>query len=188
LEAVYVVAMTTGMRQGEILGMTWKNVDLVAGTLRVQYQLAREEGVYKLSEPKSEAGGRMVPLPSITVAALKAHRDRQQETAQQPGAIRNLEWHDLVFRTANGTPLNGGWVYNKFKAATKAAGLPHIKFHEQRHSAISVLGDAGVDVAVVSKMVGHSSVTLTYNTYRHVFDKAKRDAANAMDAALTVAR
>jgi integrase len=187
LEAVYVVALTTGMRQGEILGLRWRNVDLQAGTLHVDYGLQRVGKVYTLVEPKSETSRREVPLSAITVAALRAHKAKQQETAQQPGAIRNLEWYDLVFRTAKGTPLNGSWVYNRFKAAAKAAGLPIIRFHDQRHSFVSLMGEADVDVAVVSRMVGHSSVTLTLNTYRHVFEKAKREAANAMDAALSEA-
>ena len=111
--------------------------------------------------------------------ALRAHKTRQAEST-----VVNLDWHDLVFRTATGQPLNGTWLHHRFQAATKAAGLPVIRFHDLRHSCVSVLGAAGVDVATVSKMVGHSSVTLTLNTYRHVFDKAARELATAMDAAL----
>ncbi|MGA7911391.1 MAG: site-specific integrase [Candidatus Dormiibacterota bacterium] len=187
LEAVYVLALTTGMRQGEILGLRWRSVDLEAGTLRVDYALQRVAKVYKLVEPKSENSRRVVPLSAITLAALRAHKAKQQETAQQPGTIRNLEWHDLVFRTTTGQPLSGSWVYNRFKAAAKAADLPAIRFHDARHSVVSILGEAGVDVATVSKLVGHSNVSLTMNTYRHVFEKAKREAANAMDAALSEA-
>lgn len=184
LEAVYVVALTTGMRQGEILGLRWRSVDLDGGTLRVDYALQCVGKVYKLVEPKSKQSRRVVPLSAITLAALKTHKENQQETANKLGAIRNLEWHDLVFRTPSGKPLNGTWINHRFQAASKAAGLPKLRFHDARHSVVSILGDAGVDAAVVSKMVGHSSVTLTLNTYRHVFEKAKREAANAMDAVM----
>jgi integrase len=166
--------------------LRWRSVDLEAGTLRVDYALQRVGKAYKLVEPKSETSRRVVPLSAMTLAALRAHKEKQQETAQRPGAIRNLEWHDLVFRTATGKPLNGTWINHKFQAATQAAGLPRLRFHDSRHSVVSILGGAGVDVAVVSKLVGHSSVTLTLNTYRHVFEKAKREAANAIDAALSV--
>jgi integrase len=185
LEAIYVLALTVGMRQGEILGLRWRNVDLAGGTLSVDKALQRVGKEYRLVEPKSSTSVRLVQLPAMTAEALKAHREKQADSAQRPGTVRNLEWHDLVFRTATGRPLNGSWVHHRFQAATKAAGLPKLRFHDLRHSCVSLLGEAQVDVAVVSKMVGHSSVTLTLNTYRHVFEKAKREAANAMDAVMS---
>ena len=135
-------------------------------------------------EPKSETSRRLIHLPQITVEALKAHRQRQQETAQRAGAIRNLEWRDLVFRTATGRPLNGTWINHRFHAATKAAGLPWLRFHDLRHSCASLLGSLGVPARVVMELLGHSSIRLTMDTYSHVFGKAQREAASAMDAAL----
>jgi integrase len=188
LEAVYVVALTTGMRQGEILGLRWRSVDLEAGTMRVDYALQRVGKVYQLVEPKTKKSRRLIHLTALAVNALKAHKDTQQEAAQQPGAIRNLEWHDLVFRTATGKPLNGTWVNHRFQASARAAGLPPIRFHNLRHSCAALLIALKVDVVVVSKLLGHSTVTQTLNTYSHAFAKAERDAANAMDTALNAAR
>ncbi len=168
LETVYVLALTLGMRQGEILGLRWRNVDLAAGTLRVDKALQRVGKEYRLLEPKSATSVRTV----------------QQESAQRSGAIRSLEWHDLVFRAIDGRPLNGTWVHHRFQAATKTAGLPKLRFHDLRHSCASVLGALGVPARVVMELLGHSSINLTMNTYSHVFEKAQREAATAMDAAL----
>ena len=95
-------------------------------------------------------------------------------------------WQDsgLVFTKTRGTPLDPRNVLRHFAHVLDAAGIAHVRFHDLRHSCVSLLGAAEVDVAVVSKMVGHSSVTLTLNTYRHIFEKAQRSAASAMDAAL----
>jgi integrase len=92
-----------------------------------------------------------------------------------------------VFRTATGWPLNGTWVHHKFQAATKAANLPTIRFHDLRHSAASLLIAQGVPALVVAAVLGHSSVNLTLNTYAHVYAPAMREAANAMDLALGAA-
>jgi len=184
LETVYVLALTLGMRQGEILGLRWRNVDLAAGTLRVDKALQRVGKEYRLLEPKSATSVRTVHLPEIAREALETQKARQQESAQRSGAIRSLEWHDLVFRAIDGRPLNGTWVHHRFQAATKTAGLPKLRFHDLRHSCASVLGALGVPARVVMELLGHSSINLTMNTYSHVFEKAQREAATAMGAAL----
>jgi integrase len=184
LAAVYTVSLTTGMRQGEVLGLMWRNVDLEAGTLRIDKAVQRVGKEYRVVEPKSETSRRLIHLPQMTVEALRAHKERQQDTARREGAIRSLEWRDLVFRTDTGRPLNGTWVNHRFQAATKAAGLPKLRYHDLRHSCASLLGALGVPPRVVMELLGHSSINLTLNTYSHVFATAQREAAVAMDAAL----
>jgi integrase len=115
---------------------------------------------------------------------MKAHKGKHAKAELAAKHWEN-EWK-LVFTTAHGWPLEPSFVTHKFQEACAAAGLPVIRFHDLRHSFVSLLGDHGVDVAVVSKMIGHSSVTLTLNTYRHVFEKAQREAANAIDRVLAV--
>jgi integrase len=167
------------MRQGEILGLTWKNIDLATRQLRVEHSVQRVGKDYKLLPPKTEKSRRTVQVTRRVVDALTAHGERQQAAP-----VVNLAWADLVFRASDGGPLNGSWVHHRFQASAKDAGLPVIRFHDLRHSCVSVLGEEGVDVAVVSKMIGHSTVTLTLNTYRHVFEKTERAAADALEAAL----
>ncbi len=183
MEALFKVALATGMRKGELLGLRWQDVDLDMGTLRVVKTLQRKGGgKYELGEPKTKLSGRTVPLSGMAVETLRAYK-AQQAKAELAAKHWDNEWK-LVFTTGRGWPLEPSFVTQKFQQACAAAGLPAIRFHDLRHSFVSLLGDHGVDVAVVSKMIGHSSVTLTLNTYRHVFDKAQREAANAIDRVL----
>lgn len=184
-EALFTLALSTGMRKGEVLGLRWSDVDLDNGTLHVTKTLQRINQQYRLVDPKTELSGRVVPLPPIAVEALKAQRAKQSalELKAKPGHWMNTL--SLVFTTAYGAPQDGSVVTHEFQDVCDKAGLPVIRFHDLRHSFVSLVGGTGVDVAVVSKMIGHSTITLTLNTYRHVFDKAQREAANAIDRVLS---
>jgi integrase len=139
----------------------------------------------RLLSPAAQLTG-IVTLSPVTVEVLQAHKGRQAkaELAAKPGQWFNTL--NLVFTTAHGEPLEPSFVTQKFQQECTKAGLPVIRFHDLRHSFVSLLGEHGVDVAVASKMIGHSTVTLTLNTYRHVFEKVQREAANAIDRVLAV--
>jgi integrase len=184
LEALYLVALGVGLRQGEILGLRWSDVDLDAGTLTVRHALARIEGELALVEPKSATSRRVVPLPACVREALIAHRVRQAQESlplrPDPGDI----FAELVFTTTLGTPLDGISVTRRFQRIVVAAGLPRQRFHDLRHACASLLLAQGVPARVVMETLGHSEISLTLNTYSHVLPSLGREAAARMDALL----
>ena len=184
LRALYLVALGVGLRQGEILGLRWSDVDLLAGTIRVRQALQRVEGVFTFVEPKSATSRRLVPLPAIVREALLAHRERR--SADGAGRARtSAEFADLVFTTTVGTPIDGISVTRRFQRILNAAGLPHQRFHDLRHACASLLLAQGVPARVVMETLGHSQISLTLNTYCHVIPALGREAAERMDEVLT---
>ena len=188
LEALYLVALGIGLRQGEILGLRWSDVDLVVGTLTVRHALARIEGHLVLVEPKSATSRRVVPLPAFVRDALVAHRAHQ---AQEPLPVRPTPpdpFADLVFTTTHGTPLDGITITRRFQHILAGAGLPHQRFHDLRHACASLLLAQGVPARVVMETLGHSEISLTLNTYSHVMPSVGREAAERMDQLLGAGR
>ena len=173
LEALWVLAVTTGMRNGELLALQWRDADLEARTLRVR----RSVWAGKVSAPKTRAGNRNIRLSGLAVAALKEHR---LATAKR----RISEW---VFSTSKGTPISVHNVHNRsWKPLLKRAGLPaSTRMHDLRHTCATLLLSRGVPVKVVSEMLGHASVSITLDTYSHVLPDMQESAARAMDEALS---
>jgi integrase len=182
LEALYVVAVTAGLRRGELQGLKWEDLDLEAGTLQVQRTLSEPKGGYVFEAPKS-GKGRNVRLTRKAMAALREHRKRQLEERMQKAGL----WREqgLVFPSAVGTPLWGGNLNRAFKTLLKRAGLPHsFRFHDLRHTCATLLLRQGVNPKFVQELLGHRDVSLTLNTYSHVLPDMGGVAASAMDEAL----
>jgi integrase len=173
LEALYVLACTTAMRQGELLGLQWKDIDLDTGALRVNRSVY--DGV--ISPPKTATGNRTIKLSRLATAALKEHRLKM---AKQLGIS---EW---VFPNSRGTTINHQNLHNRsWKPLLKRAGLPHsTRFHDIRHSAITLLLSKGIPVKVVSEMAGHADVAITLSVYQHVLPHQQGACAEGMDEAL----
>ena len=132
-EPLYVLAITTGLRRGELLGLRWDDADLERGTLRVGRALVREGGRHTLGETKTRRGRRLVNLTPRTVAVLKGHRKRQLEQRVELAGL--YEDHGLIFASEIGTPLNPeNLVKRSFKPLLKRSGLPEIRFHDLRHT------------------------------------------------------
>lgn len=172
LEALFTIAVVTGLRQGELLGLRWSDVHMTAGTLTVRHSLQRVDGRLQLVETKTSRSRRTLPLPELALRALRTARDGPM-----------IGTH--LFTTASGSPLYGTAVYRDFLAATAAAGLPRIRFHSLRHTAASLLLAQGTHPRVVMEMLGHSTIALTMNTYSHVIPALERDAADRMNAILS---
>lgn len=181
LEALYVVALSVGLRQGELLGLSWSDVDLERGTVRVRHALQRVDGRLVLVEPKSVTSHREVALPGVATAALQAHRQRARLERIAAGSRWSDDPRDLVFTTTIGTPLDGITVTRRFQAILRDAGLPHQRFHDLRHACASLLLVQGVAPRVVMEQLGHSQISLTLGTYSHVIPALGRDAAERMD-------
>jgi integrase len=181
LEAVIVIAVTCGLRLGEIQALRWHDVDLNAARLRVTatYQ-GMADGKVMLAEPKTARSRREVHLSAMAVAALRRHR-RLQLGARLHAA--NLwEDHDLVFTSERGRPLDGNnFRQRAFARLLERADLPHIRFHDLRHTAATLLMSQGVPVKVASEMLGHADITTTLRTHSHVLPGMQQQAADAMD-------
>jgi integrase len=176
--------VSTGLRLGELLGLGWSDVDLTAGTLSVRRSMARTaDGGAALAETKTATSRRTIPLPGLAVDALRSQQDRQDAAREAAGSA----WQDrdgLVFTDAVGRPLRGTHVAYTFRKARSAAGLPAVRFHDLRHSAATLLLAEGVPLAVVSDLLGHSTITVTAAHYAAVVPELRREAADAMDRAI----
>jgi integrase len=180
LEALYVLALTTGMRLGELLALRWQDLDLDDERLQVQHTLSRTPQRLQLTEPKSACARRRIALSGSTVAVLRHHRSQQATERLRLGAA--WEGQDLVFANTIGKPLDRGAVLSRwFRPLLATAGLPRIRFHDLRHTAATLLLTQGVHVKVVSEMLGHSSIGLTLDTYSHVLPDLQQQAATAME-------
>jgi len=179
LEALYVMAMGTGMRQGELLGLTWRNVDLDSGAARVRQQMQRVNGKLTLVEPKTAQSRRTVALPAIVVTALTAYRERQR--FQRKWAGSRWQEHGLVFTTTIGTPLDNSNVTHNFQKTLSDAKIRKQRFHDLRHCAATLMLAQGADLRTIMDVLGHSTITLTANTYAHLTDATRRVAADMMD-------
>lgn len=178
------VAAATGLRQGELLGLEWSDIDLDAGTLTVRRALARDHrGGWSLTEPKTARSRRTVDLPATATAALQRQQSVQDGQRERAGSA----WQDrdgLVFTDELGRPLSGSWVTHRFHDMLDAAGLPSIPFHGLRHSAATAMLAAGVPLKVVSEALGHATITITADRYAGVVPAQRKDAAAAMERAL----
>lgn len=190
LEALFVMALTLGLRRGELLGLRWSDIDLDAATLRVNYALQRFDGKLHLMEPKTEKSRRVLPLPSLLTTALRAHRSRQLEDRLALGS----DWQEtrFVFASTIGTPLEPRNLNRTFdtllEKANKELGesekLPKIRLHDLRHSCATLLLAQGVPQRTLMEILGHSQISLTMNTYSHVLPEMTRAAVGVMDAVL----
>lgn len=183
LEALYVLTLALGLRQGEALGLRWDDVDLDAKRLRVRHALQRVERVLRLVETKTPKSRRTLTLPTAVVDALRAHRERQL-FERRAAAER---WNDtgFVFTTTIGTPLDAANVRHGFAALVKRADLPPMRFYDLRHSCATFLLTMGIPARVVMEILGHSQIAFTMNTYSHVLPVMHEQAADAMDQVLT---
>lgn len=178
--ARWKVALALGLRQGEALGLTWENVDLDAGTLRVRQSLSRVKGKgLVIGTVKSTAGERTIKLPAPLLRELKAHR-----TAQQREKLAARDWYaddDLVFAHEDGRPIDPKIDWREWKALLKEAELPDVRVHAARHTAATMLLAMGVSTRVAMEILGHSRITVTQK-YQHVVDEMHDDAAEKMAA------
>jgi integrase len=171
LEALYAVAITTGMREGELFGLCWEDVNLDAGTLH----LARRV--------KTESSRRQVLLPRLAVEALKAHKTQQARERLRVGE----RWRDngLVFPNRVGEANDPShFLRRDYRPLLERAGLPRIRFHDLRHSAATLLLGMGVHPKIVSELLGHSNISITLDLYSHVTMTMQQQAASAIDGLL----
>jgi integrase len=177
-----LLAVTTGMRRGEILALTWADVDKKAASLTVTKSLEQTKAGLSVKTPKTAKSRRAIPLPALAAAALRRHRAQQSEARLLlGGAYQDL---GLVCARADGSHEQPDSFSKKFQLFLSAMNLPKIRFHDLRHSHATHLLRQGVHPKVVSERLGHSSITITLDTYSHVVPGLQEDAARQLDRVL----
>ncbi len=181
--ALAVIVLRLGLRKGEVLALRWENVDLDAGELQVQGTLKRKVGEgLVLDTPKTKAGERTLPLLADCREALVSRRRRQAAEKLEAGPA----WAEggFVFTTPLGPPIDPRNVNRWWDSLCERAGIGHRRFHASRHTAATLLLDAGVPLEVVSAILGHASLAITADVYAKVTQDAKRRAVTAVDRLL----
>jgi len=183
LETVFHVALSLGLREGEILGLRWQDVDFDSQVLRVSATLQRIEKKFELVEPKTERSKRTLPIPVNLLSSMRVRRTKQLEDKMLAGA----EWQEtgLVFTTRVGTPLSARNVIRSFHRLLKKAEIRRLRFHDLRHSCATFLLAKNIPARTVMDILGHSNISLTMNTYSHVMPAMLRDATDAMDEVMS---
>lgn len=184
LEALYKLALTTGMRQGELLGLKWEDIDLESGTLQVRRTLSTATGGgFTFNAPKTAKSRRSIKIPELALSSLKRHRKAQLEERMKLAEL--WKEHGLVFTTGVGTPMSRADLITRFfKPLLRSAGLPDIRFHDLRHTCATLLLSRGVHAKLVQELLGHSTISITLDTYSHVLPGMDNGLADTMDEAL----
>ena len=179
---VFLTALGTGMRLGELLGLRWCDVDLDTGYLSVVQALYKRCGVCMMVEPKSSYSRLRIALPPSLTLLLREYGTKQE--GQKILLGKPLTGDDLVFAHPDGAPLDPGTVGHTFSDVLKKAGIPHIRFHDLRHTHATLMLKSAVHPKVVSERLGHASVAFTLDTYSHVVPGLQEAAAERFDKIL----
>ncbi|MER6315627.1 tyrosine-type recombinase/integrase [Streptomyces sp. NPDC001581] len=182
LHALYDLALRTGLRRGELLGLCWEDLDLDAGTANIRHSLQRTRtGGLTALPTKTRASERRIALPAECVHSLKSHQERQEEERSGIGA----GWRDrgLVFATPTGGPLDPANLTRRFRALLDRAGLRRIRFHDLRHSTATLLLEQGVELVVIKELLGHAHIGVTAGVYAHVRLHLQRQAIDTLNNA-----
>jgi integrase len=184
LEALYVLALSTGARLGELLALRWGDVDFGSGVLEIAHSLHYDAGgAWALTSPKTAKGKRRIELTEGALRALKQHERRQK--AERLAAGPAWQDHRFIFTRATGEPLRGTHILERqFRPLLQRAGLPPVRFHDLRHTAASLLLADGVHVLVVSQLLGHSDISMTLGVYAHLNPTMQRTARTSMERLL----
>ena len=183
LEALYVLAVHTGMRQGEMLALRWQDVDIENAVLSVRRTLTRRGGKVAFGEPKTKKSRRSIRLTPQAVDALRAHLERQLRDMEILGD--HYQDQGLIFTTDTGAPINPSNLRQRsFTPLLKRVGLPHMRFHDLRHTCATLLLSRGVHPKFVQELLGHATIAITLDTYSHVMPSMGDATAKAMEDAL----
>jgi integrase len=180
LAGLLTLAITTGMREGELLALKWLDINFDARSLHIQHSMGYIPGQgYLEFEPKTSKGRRKIVLPPLVCEALKQHRTRQLEACLKAGT--RWQDHDLVFCNMYGGYLDPAHLRQRFDKLLKDAGLPDVRFHDLRHSAATILLSMGVPAKVVQEILGHSQISMTMDIYSHVLPDMQQEAMGKMN-------
>lgn len=175
LHALFELALHTGLRKGELLGLRWEDLNLDRGTAAIRRTLQRTktDGLTTLPT-KTRASERRIALPARCLQSLKVHHEEQQHERDTAGTTWQHNGH--VFTTPQGRPIDPTNLTRTFTALLRKAGLRRIRFHDLRHSTATLLLEQGVELVVIKELLGHAHIGVTATVYAHVRLRLQRDA------------
>lgn len=179
-----IIAIATGMRRGEILGLTWENVDLENGFIKVTQALYPTKDGLIILPPKTENSIRNISIPLTLIDILKDYKEKQDIIKERLG--KDYIYGDLVCCTIDGNAINPTTLNHKFHSLLKENELPLIRFHDLRHSHASLLLKENVQMKAISERLGHSNVNITMNLYSHIYEETNKEIANTFNKFLQV--
>jgi integrase len=179
LYALYVLAIDSGCRQGELFGLQWPDIDFEAGSIQIQRTLEELRGVFRLKPPKTQAGRRRIELSPFALDALLEHRKRMFAEG------RDVKTGQVFVDENGGFLRKSNTTRRSFRSIMKRADLPRIRFHDLRHTSASLLLMAGENIKVVSERLGHEDIEITLKTYSHVLPTMQKAAAEKMNRIFT---
>ena len=181
---VYKLAFTTGMRQSELLGLKWSDIDWKNATIKIQRQAQQVNGKGIIFlPPKTRSGIRQIIIGRSILRELADHKEKQDKFRMQRGD--NWQDNNLIFATSNGTPFSQSNLMRDFYKVLDQSNLPRIRFHDMRHTAASLMINNGIPIVVVSKILGHSKPSVTLNIYSHCVSELQQEAAKVMEEITT---
>jgi integrase len=185
LYPIVSLALATGMRRGELLGLQWGDIDLDGPTssLRVERSVEETKAGLRLKPPKTRRGRRSITLPAEAVAMLRAQKLEHMQTRLAIG-LGKIEDDTLVFGNIEEQLRSPRAVSRAWRRLTAAKGLPRVQFHALRHTHVTMLIRAGVDILTISRRIGHSKASVTLDVYGHLYDGADAAAALALEGLL----
>ncbi|MFC1875171.1 tyrosine recombinase XerC [Chloroflexota bacterium] len=181
---IIYTAVSTGLRQAELLGLRWRDIDLYMCSISVSQVLYKRRGVCQFKEPKTSHSRRRVAMTPKLALFLREYRAERESLYWQLGQPLSLD--SLVFASVEGKPIDPGVLSHDFARVVKRAGLEHIRFHDLRHTFASLMLLRGAKPKVISEALGHSSVAFTMDTYSHIIEGMQEDAMVLLDEVLPV--
>ena len=195
-EYIYIITLFTGLREGEILGLTWDCIDFDRGLMTVKQQLRRQQakgGKYYISTPKNSKK-RVIALPDTVLNTFRLQKQKiehMKSNAAEAWTSRPMIFSDtankelpfdLVFRNEAGGLLSYRTVYDCFKRIVAKIGIPNARFHDLRHTYAVAAIQSGDDIKTIQENLGHATATFTLDVYGHVTEKMKRRSAERMES------
>ena len=180
----FLLAITTGLRKGEILGLRWIDVDFASKLITVRQNLSFVHGQFYFLEPKTAHGRRAVALSDPIIVALQRHRERQDEERQRAGTL--YQDHGLVVQTELGFPVSPRTLDRSWYGLLKQCDVPKIRFHDLRHTHATLLLKQGVHPKIVSERLGHANIGITLDTYSHVLPNLQQSAIDQLSELISV--
>ena len=179
---VIYTAVSTGLRQAELLGLRWRDIDIASRSISVNQVLYKRRGIYRFIPPKTEHSRRRVRMTDKLVEFLGEYRLEREQLYHQLG--KTITPDDLVFANVEGKPLDPSFLSHTFGKIVKRAGLKDVRFHDLRHTFASLMLLNGVSPKVISEALGHSSVAFTMDVYSHILPGMQEDAMALLDRVL----
>ena len=183
---VIYTALSSGLRQAELLGLRWRDVDMERGSISVNRVLYKRRGVCEFKEPKTPKSRRYVSMTSKLAAYLSEYKGERESLNLHLGRMLHLD--DLLFASQDGDPLDPGVLSHSFSRIAKRAGLENVRFHDLRHTFASLMLMRGAKPKVISECLGHASVSFTMDVYSHIIEGMQSEAMALLDAVLPAGR